>query len=102
MACCPTSSARVSFLRQASERRAQIQGAESVRVPARAAAVAVRRGSQVVFVIEDGVVHPRPVRLGNRNGDSYVLLEGPQVGSRVVTHPPGTLTDGSPVQETAH
>lgn len=93
----PEMSARVSFLTAELSREA-MQARARVVMPA--TAVTARGGNQVVFAVEDGVARVFPVRLGERTGDGYELMQGPSVGARVVMNPPASLTDGSPVKET--
>jgi RND family efflux transporter MFP subunit len=93
----PEMSARVSFLTAELSREA-MQARARVVMPA--AAVTARGGNQVVFAVEDGVTRVFPVRLGERTGDGYELMQGPPVGAHVVLNPPASLTDGSPVKET--
>jgi len=66
-------------------------------VPAHA--VTARHGQQVVFVIDDGVVRERAVRLGESTPDGRVVLDGPEAGTRVVLDPPRTLASGQSVKE---
>ena len=92
----PDMSAHVSFLREALS-DTQLRAAERIVVPARA--VTARHGQQVVFVIEDGAVAQRSVRLGETTPDGRVVLDGPVAGSRVVLDPPATLQGGQSVKE---
>jgi hypothetical protein len=41
----------------------------------------------------------RNVRLGEKIGGGYELLEGPAPGTRVVASPPATLADGRKIKE---
>lgn len=94
----PEMSARVSFLtEEVSAEALRDQG----RVVVPSAAVVERGGRRVVFVVEDGVAHERAVRTGEAAGDALTLLEGPEVGARVVLRPPTTLREGNPVKEVA-
>jgi RND family efflux transporter MFP subunit len=94
----PEMSARVSFLTAAPAADALQARARTV-LPA--AALTARAGRQSVFTVEDGVARLQPVRVGERAGDGYELIEGPPPGARVVLSPPAALADGSPVKETA-
>lgn len=92
----PDMSARVSFLTSEMDEQ-QLRAAAKVIVPA--SAVTSRRGTQVVFVVDDGKVRSEPVRLGGRVDDGVELLEGPPAGTRIVDRPPQTLADGQGIKE---
>jgi HlyD family secretion protein len=92
----PDMSARVSFLTAALDPAALKAQAKTV-VPA--AALVERSGAKVVFVVEGDTVRMRNVRLGEKIGDSYEVLEGPAPGARVVSAPPATLADGHRIKE---
>ena len=92
----PDMSARVSFLTQALDQKA-LAGPSKRVVPPKA--VVQRGGQSVVFVVDAGKVRAVPVKLGETNGDGAELLEGPDVGARVVLDPPSTLADGHKVKE---
>jgi HlyD family secretion protein len=54
-----------------------------------------RRGSEwAVFVVENGRVRIRPVRIGQRNDREAQVVEGLAEGDTVVMFPPDTLADG--------
>jgi RND family efflux transporter MFP subunit len=64
-------------------------------------------GQAFVFVVdqqpnESGetqqIVSQRPVKLGNLQGNNYVVLEGVQVGDQIATSNILKLTDGAPIQ----
>jgi HlyD family secretion protein len=92
----PDMSARVSFLTQAVDQKA-LAGPSKRVIPAKA--VAQRGGSTVVFVADAGKVRAFPVKLGEPTTDGVELVEGPDVGARVVLDPPSTLADGHKVKE---
>lgn len=50
-----------------------------------------------VFAVRNGRAQLRPVEVGHRSGLQAQIIEGLNDGARVVTHPGGALTDGSPV-----
>lgn len=91
----PDMSARVSFLTaQLSE--AQLRAASRTIVPADA--VVERGGRRVVFEIESGgAVRQRRVTLGERTDEGFVLVDGPDPGTRLVRNAPATLADGQSV-----
>lgn len=92
----PEMAARVSFL-------AKELAAEQMQEPAKtvvpAAALAERAGEKVVFVLDDGVVHMRPVTLGPAVGSGFELVEGPPPGTKVVRGPSDALEDGQRVKQ---
>jgi len=92
----PDMSARVSFLSQPLDEVALGAKPKPV-VPA--SALAERSGAKVVFVIDGDAVHMRTVRVGEKLGSGYELIEGPAAGTRVVANPPATLADGHRVKE---
>lgn len=85
----PDMGVRVAFLREAEAGEVQPTLA-GVRVPASA----VRgEGSQAsVFLIAEGRAQARPVRLGERLGEDWQVLDGLQVGDRIARDA-GTLQD---------
>lgn len=92
----PDMSARVSFLTEALDEKS-LAGPSKRVLPAKA--VAQRDGKSVVFVVESGKVRAVPVELGERSADGVELVDGPDVGTRVVLDPPSTLADGHRVRE---
>jgi multidrug efflux pump subunit AcrA (membrane-fusion protein) len=58
-----------------------------------------RGGAKVVFVLDGEAVRMRNVTLGERIGSGFELLDGPEVGARLVVEPPPDLTDGQQVKE---
>lgn len=54
-----------------------------------------------VFVVEGGRAHARIVTLGERQGDVVEVLSGLDAGEALVTRPPSTLRDGTPVRAEA-
>ena len=92
----PDMSARVSFLSEAIKEEALGAQAKLV-VPAEA--VTKRQGSHVVFVLENGKVRMRTIKLGKSFANGFVLESGPDAGTQVVVDPPDTLRDGQKIKE---
>jgi hypothetical protein len=91
----PDMSARVSFLTEELTEE-QLRAASRTIVPADA--VVERGGRKVVFEIEPGgEVQQRRVTLGEQTDDGFVLVDGPEPGTRLVRNPPATLADGQSV-----
>jgi RND family efflux transporter MFP subunit len=89
----PEMSAKVSFLSQ--------EVAESDRKPRPAvnpAAVVMRDGRGVVFVIKGDKAAEVPVQTGAKLGDLVEILGGVQPGDKVVLHPGDKLHDGAAVK----
>jgi multidrug efflux pump subunit AcrA (membrane-fusion protein) len=60
---------------------------------------AVRDGGRTgVFELDRDVVRWRPVVLGERNGDRFVVAQGLAGGETIVARPPAELTDGARVR----
>lgn len=55
-------------------------------------------GQVYVFVVKDGVLLRRPVKLGARQGGRQVIVAGVAAGERVVSRGGGSLSDGLKVQ----
>ncbi len=55
-------------------------------------------GAAIVFVVENGIAHPRPVTLGEAVGDRIEVLTGLRAGEVVVVRGNERLTPGSPVR----
>lgn len=92
----PDMSARVSFLTEAVDQKA-LQAPSKRIVPAKA--ITKRSGQDVVFLVEDGKLKMAQVTLGPKSDDGYELLDGPDVGSKVVLNPPSTLAQGQRIKE---
>ncbi len=60
--------------------------------------VRVDGGGQVVFVVRDGRVERRAVRLGLEHGGDQEVIAGLSEGERVVVKGTGGLRDGQRVQ----
>lgn len=88
----PDMGVRVSFLESAA--RAAAAPPRGVLVPV--SAVVERDGRSVVFTIEGGRAHARPVTPGETAGDLR-RIEGVAAGSALVRAPPGDLADGAAV-----
>jgi RND family efflux transporter MFP subunit len=52
-----------------------------------------------VFVVDRGVAHKRPVKLGPEQGDRIAILDGVKAGERVVVDGAAVLEDGMAVRE---
>lgn len=92
----PEMAARVSFLEAPLDENKLKEPAKKI-VPG--SAVVERAGSRVVFVLDSGKVRQEQVTLGARFGDGYELVDGPAPGSKLVSDPPSSLTDGQAVKE---
>lgn len=92
----PDMAARVSFLEKELD-RSQMDLPSKVVVPA--AAIDERDGAKIVWVLEDGMVHMRPITIGEPVGPGFELLDGPPPGTNIVREPPATLADGQSVKE---
>lgn len=92
----PDMSARVSFLSAELDAAAMKEPPKKV-VPK--SAVLERDGAKVIFAVDDERVRMIPVKLGAAMGDGYVLLGGPDAGTKVVANPPGDLSDGQKIKE---
>lgn len=91
----PDMSARVSFL---TERLSETQLRAASRTIVPADAVVERSSRKVVFeILTGGEVKMRRVTLGERTDDGFVLVDGPDPGTRLVRNPPATLADGQAV-----
>lgn len=86
----PEMSAKVAFLSRpiaATEQRP--------RTTLNPAAVLLRKGRRVVFLVRENRVMEREVRLGSRMGDQLEVIGGVKAGDVLVLHPPDSLRDGS-------
>jgi RND family efflux transporter MFP subunit len=63
------------------------------------AAVRSDNGASVLFVVRDGRVERRAVKVGAADGDRVEILTGVTAGERVVVDGPPTLADGARVKE---
>jgi RND family efflux transporter MFP subunit len=88
--------ARVSFL---SDELSVEAAREPPRVVVPLDAVVDRDGQKVVFTMEDGVARKISVQVGEPFGGGLELLQGPPVGTLVVSAPPATLKDGQAVKQ---
>lgn len=89
----PDMGVRVSFL--AAKPKAQAALVPGVLLPPEA--LAQRDGGSVVFIVADGQVQQRPVKLGADVGKFKLVTEGLKSGDTVVVAPPAELKQGSPV-----
>jgi RND family efflux transporter MFP subunit len=93
----PDMGARVSFLEENKAGAAPGGAATAPRgVLVPASAVVERAGRSVVFTIEDGRVHQRPVTAGQSMGELR-LVEGLDSGASVVRSPPPEMNDADRV-----
>jgi RND family efflux transporter MFP subunit len=92
----PDMAARCSFLQNALTEQALKQKPKKV-IPG--GAVASRGGRRVVFVAEGGKVRQQDVKLGDKVGSGFELLDGPGPGTKVVLSPPATLEDGQSIKD---
>jgi RND family efflux transporter MFP subunit len=92
----PDMSARTSFLSEELSADAIREKPKTV-VPARA--LVEQEGTKFVFVVGDGTVKRAPVKVGPAFGGGFELVEGPAPGTRVVSDPPPTLSDGQRIKE---
>jgi HlyD family secretion protein len=92
----PEMAARVSFLDAPLDEKSLKEPPKKI-VPG--SAVTDRAGAKVVFVLDQGVVHMVPVSLGTTFGDGFELVDGPAPGTRLVSQPPATLSDGQAIKE---
>jgi RND family efflux transporter MFP subunit len=90
----PDMGVKVTFLREADE--ADAPAAQPVALVPKSA-VKTDGDQQIVFVVADGVVARRAVRLGGADGDRLEVTGGLRAGERVVVSPPPTLVDGAMV-----
>src|SRR6478735_9093482 len=92
----PQMSVRVSFLTVPLSAEQAKETAKKV-VPS--GCVVERDGRKVVFVLEQDRVRQMPVTVGGVTGGGLELLDGPDIGTRVVTSPPEGMRDGTRVTE---
>ena len=72
------------------------QGEQVLQIPASAL---FRQGDDwAAFVIEDGQIRRRAVKIGRRGGLNVEIRSGLTEGERVVTHPDDALHEGATVQ----
>jgi RND family efflux transporter MFP subunit len=91
----PDMGVRVAFLREEAAAESGAPVVAGVRVPA--TAVRVEGAAASVFVISEGSASARSVRLGERMGEDWQLLDGLKVGERIATDAAG-LADGQRVE----
>jgi RND family efflux transporter MFP subunit len=92
----PQMAAKVLFLSKALDEQKLKEPPKTV-VPG--SAVVERAGARAIFVLSEGRVHLTPVAIGEPIGDGFELKQGPAPGTKVVTHPPSSLSDGDSVRE---
>jgi len=62
-------------------------------------AIVPERGRNYVFVVHDGIVERREVRIGKRRPGDVEIVEGVAENERVVIEGTQNVRDGTPVQE---
>jgi len=89
----PDMGVKVSFLE--TKRPAEGPAQPKLQIPR----TAVRReiDQDVAYVVSNGRLERRVVRLGDIQGDRIIVLSGLTAGEKVVVEGPPTLTDGAPV-----
>jgi HlyD family secretion protein len=87
----PDMGIKVRFL----EDRADGAGETSLKVAS--SAVVRSDGDSIVWVVRDGKVERRSVKLGDEQDGQVIVLDGLQGGEAVVVNPPRRLRDGAPV-----
>jgi RND family efflux transporter MFP subunit len=92
----PDMGVKVTFL---AERPAERGDEARARLVVPKAAVRSPEGVPVVFLVRDGQVERRAVRVGGDEGDQMEIVAGLDAGDRVVVDGPATLTDGARVKE---
>jgi HlyD family secretion protein len=89
----PEMSAKVAFLS-----RPVTKSEEKPRTAVSKSAIVRKHGGDVLYVVNNNKVSERPVRLGGTIGDMAEVLEGANVGERVVLNPPASLHNGMTVK----
>jgi RND family efflux transporter MFP subunit len=89
----PEMSAKVAFLS-----RPVTKGEERPRTAVSKAAIVHKRGTDVLYTVNNNRVVEKPVRLGEAIGDMVEVLEGAKAGERVVLNPSPALHNGLPVK----
>jgi multidrug efflux pump subunit AcrA (membrane-fusion protein) len=90
----PDMGVRVSFLEEASQRKAGGSEAPPQGVLVPGSAIVERSGKSVVFAVDGDRVHAQPVTPGQTYGDLR-LIEGVENGTSVVRIPPAGMNDGA-------
>jgi len=92
----PEMGARVSFLQDAAADAARAPARRAVIVPAEAVEVNGATGS--VFVLQNGKVEQRAVKLGAQSPQGQIVLSGIDAGAKLAIAASGKLTDGEKVR----
>jgi RND family efflux transporter MFP subunit len=92
----PEMGARVSFLQDAAADAARAPARRAVIVPAEAVEVNGAEGR--VFVLQNGKVEERAVKLGALSPQGQIVLSGIDAGAKLAIAASGTLTDGEKVR----
>src|SRR5262249_26021009 len=90
----PDMGIKVTFLKDAGEVTAM--NSRTVMLAPKAA-IRTENNQNYAFVVANGVVDRRAVKLGGADGDRVEVLAGLTAGERVVLSPPTTLTPGAMV-----
>jgi RND family efflux transporter MFP subunit len=96
----PEMGARVSFLEASRADAAQVPAQRRIIVPAEA--VQARGATGEVFVLRDGKVEQRAVKLGAQSSQGQVVLSGIEAGTKLAIALSGKLSDGERVQPEKH
>jgi RND family efflux transporter MFP subunit len=92
----PEMAARVSFLNTKQTKEALNEAPKKM---VSASAVVERGGQKVIFTIVEGKAKQVAVKVGPKQGESYVILEGPDAGTKVITPVTDKVLDGVAVKE---
>jgi RND family efflux transporter MFP subunit len=92
----PEMSARVNFLPPKTAAAEEIKPTKVVQKTA----LTTRENRQVLFIIDGEYVREIAVEIGRQLGDVTEILNGPEVGVKVVLSPPGGLKSGDKIEIT--
>ncbi len=91
----PDMGVKVTFMKQAEAPAADAVSRPVMLVPK--AAVRAENNQSYVFVVANGIVDRRAVRVGGVDGDRTEILAGVNSGERVILSPPASLASGTAV-----
>jgi len=94
----PEMGARVSFLSRAQNGANGAASAGAVTLPADAVQASTGSATGTVYVLHDGTVERREVKLGARDAEAQTVLAGLSAGERVAVGDFTKLTDGAHVK----
>jgi RND family efflux transporter MFP subunit len=92
----PEMGARVSFLQEAGTQAAPASARRAVIIPAEA--VEANGATGTVFVLHDGKVEERRVKLGAQSAQGQIVLSGIDPGAQLAIAASGKLSDGAKVR----